>query len=574
MKLTIVAFILALCGTTRASETPTLALPLPQGVQVRVETPYRAKHFGLDLAAPSGTPVLASAAGTVIRASYNETDPKISYGNVVIVDHGKIGENYYYTLYAHLASYAPDLLNKTVAAGALLGTVGSTGLSTGPHVHYEVLASHGQPITNLRTTGIMGIWNYEYRIPISVSSGAIRLFDAGDGSARSVSSSPAPWVTGTENPSYPHVIATATPGAWAPAAGDAFVNDNPDDLVVVWQVGQAHPTLSHVVASANSDRWAPSAGYAFANTNPDDLTVVWQAGQPHPTLSHVIASANADRWAPEAGYAFVNDTPGDLEVMWVSGMPHPTIPHVAAASDEGWWTPEPGYAFLRPGTGDLATAWNPGLVHPTIPHYAAGANEGEWLIEDGYGMSVIDEVPVWQPGIMHPRYPHVMTGQSAGVWIRDPGYVWANSIPGDFSVVWQSGTPHPDCFHVVAADAEGSWTTEPGYVFTGVTSFGWTGVAWQPGIEHPSYRHVLAGAVAGNWVTESGFSFLNSNNGDFRVRTSGSNVASNGGSDHVKEHDPHNEHYHETGGGKSKNTGGGEGHGIILEAYPINLKGG
>ncbi|VVT02519.1 M23 family metallopeptidase [Erythrobacter sp. EC-HK427] len=95
----------------------------------------RARHNGVDLAAPRGTPVYATADGLVEMAQYYS-----SYGNYVQIEHGGDIE----TRYAHLSSYtvAPG---QHVRMGQLIGYVGSTGRSTGPHLHYEVRVS-GTPV--------------------------------------------------------------------------------------------------------------------------------------------------------------------------------------------------------------------------------------------------------------------------------------------------------------------------------------------------------------------------------------------------------------------------------------------
>ena len=85
-------------------------------------------HAGLDFVAPAGTPVTASRAGRVVWAG-----PLGSFGNAVVVAHGS-GVR---TLHAHLAQIDVGLLER-VTLGAQLGTVGSTGRSTGPHLHFEV----------------------------------------------------------------------------------------------------------------------------------------------------------------------------------------------------------------------------------------------------------------------------------------------------------------------------------------------------------------------------------------------------------------------------------------------------
>jgi len=91
-------------------------------------------HPGIDIAAPEGTPILAAARGTVIVNGYNEV-----YGNYIIIQH----PGSYYTLYGHLKrSFV--ILNKQVNTGTIIGEVGSTGQSTGPHLHFEVRKSGGR----------------------------------------------------------------------------------------------------------------------------------------------------------------------------------------------------------------------------------------------------------------------------------------------------------------------------------------------------------------------------------------------------------------------------------------------
>jgi murein DD-endopeptidase MepM/ murein hydrolase activator NlpD len=88
----------------------------------------RKRHKGVDLAAPTGTPVYATADGMIGRADYSR-----SYGLVVYVDHGADLE----TRYAHLSKLTVAD-GERVKKGDLIGYVGSTGRSTGPHLHYEV----------------------------------------------------------------------------------------------------------------------------------------------------------------------------------------------------------------------------------------------------------------------------------------------------------------------------------------------------------------------------------------------------------------------------------------------------
>lgn len=87
-------------------------------------------HAGIDLAAPAGTPVRAAVGGTLGAIGRNG-----GYGNYIRIDHGPIS-----TAYAHLQGYAPGLAEGSVVqAGDIIGYVGSTGRSTGPHLHFEVL---------------------------------------------------------------------------------------------------------------------------------------------------------------------------------------------------------------------------------------------------------------------------------------------------------------------------------------------------------------------------------------------------------------------------------------------------
>jgi len=86
-------------------------------------------HYGMDFSAPRGTPIYATGEGKVVRA-----DNKASgYGNHVIIDHG-YG---YQSLYGHLYKYNVKVGQK-VKRGDIIGFVGSTGRSSGPHLHYEV----------------------------------------------------------------------------------------------------------------------------------------------------------------------------------------------------------------------------------------------------------------------------------------------------------------------------------------------------------------------------------------------------------------------------------------------------
>lgn len=95
-------------------------------------------HSGVDISAASGVTIMAADAGTVVSAVYSS-----SYGNYVVLSHG----NGIVTLYAHMSSMTVSA-GQTVTKGQTIGYVGSTGWSTGPHLHYEVKVS-GQLIDPL-----------------------------------------------------------------------------------------------------------------------------------------------------------------------------------------------------------------------------------------------------------------------------------------------------------------------------------------------------------------------------------------------------------------------------------------
>lgn len=104
-------------GYTYARFHPTLGQGMP--------------HRAIDYAAPFGTPIMSTADGTVTFAGWNG-----GYGNFVVVHHNDT----YTTRYAHLSSYARGIRNGTkVVQSQVIGYVGSTGFSTGPHLHYEIM---------------------------------------------------------------------------------------------------------------------------------------------------------------------------------------------------------------------------------------------------------------------------------------------------------------------------------------------------------------------------------------------------------------------------------------------------
>jgi len=124
---------------------PTLPLRLPLAGKQEITSGYGpridpfmgrlALHTGFDMREETGAPVRATGGGKVVSAGWSG-----GYGNMVEIDHG----NYLSTRYGHLSSISVTE-GQTVAPGAFLGRVGSTGRSTGPHLHYEVRVD-GEPV--------------------------------------------------------------------------------------------------------------------------------------------------------------------------------------------------------------------------------------------------------------------------------------------------------------------------------------------------------------------------------------------------------------------------------------------
>ncbi|MCB9294962.1 MAG: peptidoglycan DD-metalloendopeptidase family protein [Lewinellaceae bacterium] len=107
------------------------SVKLLSGFGMRIHPIYKVPkmHYGIDFTAPRGTPIQATGAGKVIKA-----DRVSGYGNQVVIDHG-FG---YQTSYAHMKSISVKE-GQQVKRGQQIGLVGSTGTSTAPHCHYEVI---------------------------------------------------------------------------------------------------------------------------------------------------------------------------------------------------------------------------------------------------------------------------------------------------------------------------------------------------------------------------------------------------------------------------------------------------
>lgn len=122
----------AIASASSGGATPPSSAGLVWPVSGPITSPYGMRwgslHPGLDIGAPAGAPIRAAASGRVLVAAYNG-----GYGNLVVIDHGRGLA----TAYAHQARLAVAA-GQTVAQGQVIGYVGSTGVSTGPHLHFEV----------------------------------------------------------------------------------------------------------------------------------------------------------------------------------------------------------------------------------------------------------------------------------------------------------------------------------------------------------------------------------------------------------------------------------------------------
>ena len=108
-------------------------LSSPFGVRKHPILGFNKLHTGTDFAAPEGTPIMASGSGTIARAKWCGGG-----GNCIKIKHNST----YTTIYAHMKSFAKGIkVGKKIRQGHIIGYVGSTGMSTGPHLHYEVIVN-------------------------------------------------------------------------------------------------------------------------------------------------------------------------------------------------------------------------------------------------------------------------------------------------------------------------------------------------------------------------------------------------------------------------------------------------
>jgi murein DD-endopeptidase MepM/ murein hydrolase activator NlpD len=99
-------------------------------VSGRITQKFWSRHLGIDIGAPKGAPVIAADSGYVVQAGWSN----VGYGNMILINHG----NGYLTRYAHLSALNVEV-GDSVKKGQLIGRVGSTGNSTGPHLHFEII---------------------------------------------------------------------------------------------------------------------------------------------------------------------------------------------------------------------------------------------------------------------------------------------------------------------------------------------------------------------------------------------------------------------------------------------------
>ncbi len=116
----------------------TLVVTSPFGPRVHPITGEKTEHHGVDLMAAAGTPVMAAARGVVVWRGN-----KWGYGNCIVIRHG----THLSTIYGHL-SHIGVRTGQLIGAGEVIGLSGSTGFSTGPHLHFEV-RNNGTPVNPL-----------------------------------------------------------------------------------------------------------------------------------------------------------------------------------------------------------------------------------------------------------------------------------------------------------------------------------------------------------------------------------------------------------------------------------------
>lgn len=121
-----------LCKLNKPLEDPTVT----DVFSWRILNGEASAHRGIDLAAGEGTEIYAALSGKISSFNYND-----SYGYYIIINHGEIDGKEYETVYAHMSQEVENLgwqVGDSVSKGEVIGYVGNTGLSTGPHLHFEI----------------------------------------------------------------------------------------------------------------------------------------------------------------------------------------------------------------------------------------------------------------------------------------------------------------------------------------------------------------------------------------------------------------------------------------------------
>ena len=135
-------------GSVRASSKK--AAPSKNGAPVAAPKQRYRTHMGIDYSAPTGTPIFSVATGKVVHLGYSG-----AFGNLIILEH----PGNYRTYYAHLSNYNVELeVGNEVRRGLEIGYVGSTGRSTGPHLHFE-LRKEGVYVDPYATKTQLDLWN-------------------------------------------------------------------------------------------------------------------------------------------------------------------------------------------------------------------------------------------------------------------------------------------------------------------------------------------------------------------------------------------------------------------------------
>jgi murein DD-endopeptidase MepM/ murein hydrolase activator NlpD len=125
----------AACAGPASARTGTAVFVWPTIQHALSGKGYSLSHPGLDLAAEYGAPIFAADAGATVYAGWNSE----GYGNLLIIDHG----NGWHSLYAHLSQFNVAC-GDPVEQGQIIGLAGSTGNSTGPHLHFELRSEYGR----------------------------------------------------------------------------------------------------------------------------------------------------------------------------------------------------------------------------------------------------------------------------------------------------------------------------------------------------------------------------------------------------------------------------------------------